>query len=136
MVVRYLAAADVMDMNDRLLRASQGVPSTLLDKRGLESAVLRPQMAAHYEQDEQADLAAQAATLIVGIALAHAFLDGNKRTALIAGIVFLHANGYRLVSEPLETARQVEALVVREHPLPETLGRFAEWLRSHVQPMR
>jgi death-on-curing protein len=38
----------------------------------------------------------QAATLISGIAENQAFLDGNKRLALVVTLTFLEVNGFRL----------------------------------------
>ena len=36
-----------------------------------------------------------AATYTVGIVRNHAFVDGNKRTGFMVGILFLELNGYR-----------------------------------------
>ena len=49
-----------------------------------------PQLAAHYEN---ADLVLQAAVLAHGIAEGQQFIDGNKRTALVAMLTFLEING-------------------------------------------
>jgi death-on-curing protein len=59
----------------------------------LESALARPRHAALYED---ADLAAQAATLVWGLTENQPFIDGNKRTALVVGLTFLRVNGYSL----------------------------------------
>jgi len=67
------------------------VGDELRDRNGLGSALARPQQAAHYAQ---ADLAAQAATLLWGIAETQAFVDGNKRIALVVTLTFLGLNGY------------------------------------------
>src|ERR1051326_2911585 len=96
----YLTASEAVEINEQVL-AEDGQQSLLVDEGKLESALMRPQMAAHYEE---ADLVRQAALLVSGVALAHAFVDGNKRTALIAGRVFLRFNGYRLEREPEEFA--------------------------------
>lgn len=128
-MTRYLAAADVMALNDEILTRMQGTPSLLRDENALESAVMRPRMAAHYDG---ADLVAQTATLMAGIALAHAFVDGNKRTAFAAGRVFMTLNGLTFTGDVLEMARQIEGIVVRSAPLPETLAAFTEWLRERV----
>jgi death on curing protein len=90
---RYLAAADIMAMNDAIVSRVSSRTSVVRDAGALESAVMRPQMAAHYEA---ADLVAQAATLMAGITLARAFLDGNKRTAVAAGAAFLYLNGFMI----------------------------------------
>ena len=58
-----------------------------------DSALVRPVHAAIYGA---ADLAEQAATPISGIAENQAFLDGNKRLALVVTLTFLEVNGLRL----------------------------------------
>ncbi len=50
----------------------------------------------NFAQYADADLALQAAVLVHAIAEGQAFVDGNKRTALIAMDAFLEANGYAL----------------------------------------
>ena len=91
-----------------------------------------PQSVAYYEQ---ADLVEQAAALITGIALAHAFLDGNKRTALGAGLLFFIQNGYRVKSRSPQLGKQIEAIVTRKGSLEEATARFVEWLRPRVVPL-
>jgi death-on-curing protein len=55
----------------------------------LAGAIARPGTYAHYEN---ADLALQA-VLAHGIAEGQHFIDGNKRTALVAMLTFLEING-------------------------------------------
>jgi death-on-curing protein len=88
--VIYLTVGEVERFHEQImLRAGQS--AALLHGHGLlERAVLRPQTAAYYEG---ADLVTQAALHIVGIALNHAFFDGNKRTRYISGMTFLRLNG-------------------------------------------
>jgi death on curing protein len=59
----------------------------------LESALQRPQQASFYEG---ADVVTQGALYMVGIAMNHPFVDGNKRTGYVAGFTFLRLNGYQL----------------------------------------
>lgn len=56
----------------------------------LEGAVARPEQYATYQG---ADRALQATVLAHGIVEAHAFRDGNKRTAYVAMHAFLDLNG-------------------------------------------
>jgi death-on-curing protein len=129
-MTRYLAAADLIAMNDQILQRAGTGTGTLRDLGALESAVMRPQMASHYED---ADLVSQTATLIAGVALAHAFIDGNKRTALAAGTTFLLLNGRRRVGDAVDLAQQIEALVSRTGPLGAALIAFAAWLRPWAE---
>ena len=93
----------------------------------LESAVMRPRMAEHYEG---ADTIRQAALLAVGISQAQAFLDGNKRTAIFAAVTFMEANGSSLLFDDLEMAHQLEAVAERVDSLDAATDRFEAWLRS------
>jgi death-on-curing protein len=107
-----------------------GLPSTgLRTEGGLESAIMRPRMAATYED---ADLVRQAALLATGISQAQAFVDGNKRTAFAAMDVFLRINGLAYAGDPIELARQLELVAERTDSLAGATDRFETWLRERV----
>ena len=74
----------------------------------LDSALARPWQYAAYAN---ADFAMQAAVLAHGIVEAHAFQDGNKRTAHMALRVFLAANGYAVSASQQERAAWLLRLV-------------------------
>ncbi|HLV99874.1 MAG TPA: type II toxin-antitoxin system death-on-curing family toxin [Ktedonobacterales bacterium] len=126
----YLIVAEVHSINEAVL-ALEGQQSLLVDEGKLESALMRPQMSAHYKE---ADLAHQTALLASGIALAHAFIDGNKRTALLAGRTFLALNGYRLERAPLEFAEAILALVNHTDSVEAAIHHLAEWIRTRLRP--
>jgi death on curing protein len=67
-----------------------GGASGLRDEGMLESALDRPKNKWAYESAELAELAASYA---FGIARNHPFVDGNKRTSLLALYTFLGVNG-------------------------------------------
>lgn len=93
---------------------------------------MRPRFLAHYVAD--ADLIDQAATLAAGISRAHAFVDGNKRTAYFVARIFLLRNGVRLVGDPMEFARTLEAAA---DPFLTDEGAdtlVANWLRENTAP--
>jgi len=90
----YLTLADVLELYGLIIGAGAAEAADQLRSRaGLESAIARPETYAHYED---ADLLLQAAVLAHGIAESQCFIDGNKRTALIAMLVFLEINGWRV----------------------------------------
>lgn len=126
----YLTATEVQYINEEVL-AQDGQQSLLMDEGKLESSIMRPQMAANYEG---ADLARQTALLVSGIALAHAFVDGNKRTALLAGRMFLRLNGYTLEREQLEFANAILALVNRSESLEVATDQFTAWIQARLRP--
>lgn len=124
----YLTYGDVLRMHQEMMEGDAS-PSILLDEGKLESAILRAENTAHYAD---ADIFQQAATLTAGIALAHAFEDGNKRLAYAVCLTFLHINGIRMAASPREMADQVLGLVNRDgKKLDPALNRFAAWLSDH-----
>ena len=87
--MRYLTVAEVLEINAQVM----GGKHVLRDRGLLESAVARPQASA-LGMDAYPDLAAKAAALLHSLVLNHPFIDGNKRTAVLATLVFLDLNGY------------------------------------------
>jgi death on curing protein len=79
-----------------------GGPAGIRDQGLLESALTRAPNKYAYGED---DLAVLAAAYAFGVARNHPFVDGNKRAAFAAMIVFLGLNGIDfLVAEPEATA--------------------------------
>ena len=77
------------------------------DENLLASAVLTPQ-STFGGKSPYADLVEVAAAYLFYICKNHLFLDGNKRTAMMAGIVFLRLNGI----EPKPDSEQWERLML------------------------
>ena len=98
----YLALDDVLDLHAQIFGwDAQQAADQLRDQAGLECALARPSTHAH---DENADLATQAAVLAHGIGEGQHFIDGNKRTALVAMRTFLLINGFEVTASQEERA--------------------------------
>ncbi|RUM21168.1 type II toxin-antitoxin system death-on-curing family toxin [Rhizobium vallis] len=65
----------------------------LRDEGALESALGRPMYKANHGCDDLIELAA---AYLFGLASNHAFVDGNKRIAIVTAGVFLLENGYEI----------------------------------------
>ncbi|MEJ2737139.1 MAG: type II toxin-antitoxin system death-on-curing family toxin [Anaerolineae bacterium] len=87
--MRYLSVEEVIEINAQVM----GGKHVLRDRGLLESAAARPRASA-FGTDAYPDLAAKAAALLHSLVLNHPFIDGNKRTAVLATLVFLDLNGY------------------------------------------
>jgi death on curing protein len=125
----YLNVADVVALHNAMMERLGLRPEALRDAGLLESALLKPQMAAHYEQ---ADLVRQATLLAVGIAQNQPFVDGNKRTAYTACSMFLRQNGLHFLGDIIEMADQLILLAERTDTLAVATRRFEAWLRERV----
>ncbi len=73
--------------------AAWGGAEGIRDRNGLESALAMP-MQEFDGEEVHPHLFAKASAYAFHITKAHAFVDGNKRTALGAALLFLDLNGY------------------------------------------
>jgi death-on-curing protein len=125
--IRWVSESVVLAIHDAQL-AEHGGATGLRDESLLLSALARPRNIATYSTPDLADLAAAYA---VGIARNHAFVDGNKRTAIIvAAGVFLPLNGYEITATNEEVVRVM--LTVADGSMSETelAAWFREWMRA------
>lgn len=107
--------------------AEHGGRPGLRDENSLESALARPRQRRSY--DQAASLPALAATLCIGLARNHPFIDGNKRVALLAAYTFLGLNGLKLAEDEVAVAELIESVAagsVEEATL-------AQWISDHIQ---
>jgi death-on-curing protein len=124
----YLTAGEVIAFHSVIMLKAGQLPAALRDRGLLESAVQRPQNAAYYEG---ADVITQAALYMVGIALNHPFVDGNKRAGYIAGMTFLQFNGYIDIDTSLNDPQLgiwLEQVVNREL----TFAQFVQHLNERL----
>jgi death-on-curing protein len=119
----WLDVDEVIDMHAEQL-AIFGGPEGIRDRGLLESAVLRPVNQWHYGQT---DMAALAAAYAFGLARNHAFVDGNKRIAFHAMMVFLRGNGIAFAPNPAHATEIILSLAAGEVS-EESLTR---WIRDN-----
>ncbi len=118
----WVPLAAVYVIHDRQI-ARHGGASGLRDKTLLEAAVVKPENKLSYEQ---AAMFACALAYAFGIAKAHAFVDGNKRTAFVTAVTFLRLNGYQFTTSPTDGLRFMEGIATGE--VAEL--QFASWLQA------
>ena len=63
---------------------------------------------------EEADLASLAAAYAFGLARNHAFVDGNKRIAFVAMMLFLRLNGARFAPDQAQATAIILGLAAGE----------------------
>jgi death on curing protein len=106
--------------------AEHGGGAGLRDAGLLDSALQRPQNKIAYGEPDAAELAAAYA---YGIARNHPFIDGNKRTALVASFTFLYLNGYKVTTSQAENVTVFLSLASGD--LSE--DDLADWFRKNMQ---
>ncbi len=130
MIYEYPSIELALEANKRHM-ASEGRQSTVINKPALEGGLARVQWAARFLD---ADLPTQCAYIMAGVAMAHGFEDGNKRTALSVLSAFLIKNGYKLGTTPPEAGQAVLNYVLQAHEDEEQArANFIRWIRPRIQ---
>jgi death on curing protein len=99
----WIEAELVLAIHDRQL-VEHGGAAGLRDEALLHSALGRPMNQFAYES---ADIVELAAKYTAGIVQNHPFVDGNKRTGFVVGILFLELNGYRFTASEEAAAQAI-----------------------------
>ena len=123
----WVPLAAIVAIHDRQI-SRHGGASGMRDRTLLEMGCARAMNLAAYTDAGLADIAAAYA---FGLAKAHAFVDGNKRTAFVTALTFLRLNGYGFHPDAAEGVRMMEDLaagVVSE-------ADFAGWLSAGLRPL-
>jgi len=121
---QWLSPMLVAAIHDEAIYEFGGL-SGIRDEGLLESAVARPRNRLAHEP--RSTIFELAATLCVGLAKDHPFLDGNKRTALLATRAFLFLNGYSF--EPAEADEVTTMMAVADGSLDE--ASIGAWLKRN-----
>jgi death on curing protein len=122
----WIDERDALTLHGRLL-ALYGGAEGVRDDGLLKSALARPQQV--YAYADAPDVIDLAATYTVGIVRNHPFVDGNKRTGFVVGILFLELNGYRFTAS--EEAATQAVMEVAAGSLDE--AGYTAFLRGKVR---
>jgi death-on-curing protein len=128
---RWITAADVIELNASILEGTAEA-HFLRDLGALQSAVARPRHRYIYSGD--ASVSSLTADLVFGVGKAHAFEQGNKRTAWASGRFFARLNGFDIsVSGNLtqiELAKIIETTITSD----PNGSRLRDALESCMRP--
>lgn len=122
----WIEERDVVAIHDRLL-ALHGGATGLRDRGLLESALARPRQ--HYAYAKTPDVVEMAALYTAGVVRNHPFVDGNKRTGFVIGVLFLELHGFDFKAGEADATQAVMALAAGT--LDE--AGYGAWLRENVK---
>jgi death-on-curing protein len=123
----FLTRRVVEAMHAEQLRRHGGAQG-LRDENALESALSRAENKSAYGEPDIYELAA---AYVFGLARNHAFVDGNKRTAIVAAGAFLIINGHRLTAD--DGTLYTFTVGVAAGEIDETGA--AAFFRDHTEPV-
>jgi death-on-curing protein len=124
--VRFLSVENILQAHDFSLQRTGGAAG-LRDLGLLHSAaMMRQQQFGGFYLHE--GLAGKATAYLYHLAANHPFVDGNKRTATLAAIIFLDINGVESLPDPDELEKVTWAVADGSMTKPE----LTEWFRLQV----
>ena len=127
----YLELDDVLAIACEVLGLEIDALVHVTDLGLADSAVARPR-AGFAGEEFHPSVEAKAASLLFGLARNHAFIDGNKRVAVLATLQFLNANGYDLDLLPVEEAYKTVIQVASGNLAVDDL---TDWIRHRMKPL-
>lgn len=122
-------------------------PPGLRDIVLLDSAVSR-QHTGSGDRLKYSDAIENVASLMYGLCNNHPFFNGNKRTALVAGLVHLDQNGYVLTEVDQDDLYRLMRRIASHHYSRRKIGSdvvadpdveiqaITSWLESHCRPLQ
>ncbi len=122
----WVARGTALELHQNSI-AEHGGTHGIRDEGLLDSALGKPENVFAYGNPAIFDLAA---SYTFGLVKNHPFLDGNKRTAFVTGVLFLELNGYHCHAAEMDAAARTLALAAGEM----TEASYAAWLEASCQP--
>ena len=123
----YLSINQIIDMHDSLIDATGGTKG-LRSIELLESAIAAPFQTFDGE-DLYPTIYQKAARLAFGVVKNHAFMDGNKRTAADAMLVFLYLNDVVIECEQ----KELSDLFIQTADNQKDYDAILTWIITHIR---
>lgn len=122
----YLTLEQILVIHEDQIERYGGT-SGLRNLELLESAVYRPQ-STFDGNDLYGDIFEKAAVLMHALILNHPFLDGNKRTGIVGGLVFLEINGFTLHVQKEDLIESALAIATKKLDIE----KIKDWIQAHT----
>jgi death on curing protein len=126
-MVSYLTLEEVLRLHFQII-SDYGGSHGVRDEGRLQSVVLAPRQEV-FGKEQYVDIYEKVATYMRNIIADHAFVDGNKRSAVAAAGVFLRRNGIRQTATP----KALEDFAVKVAVGHLDVPAIAAWLRDNSE---
>jgi death-on-curing protein len=125
--MKFLSADDIERLHLQIIDASGG--SHGLRNRGRIDSAVAAQKQAVFGKEVYGSVFEKAAALVRGIIQDHPFIDGNKRTGVMSGLLFLELNN-RDMSKVSD--KKLEDFAVKVATESLTVEEITVWLKEHA----
>lgn len=122
----FLTLEQILQLH-ALVLSHDGGSNGVRDVGRLDAAVC-VQTQVVFGEELYSDIFSKAAAVIRSVVADHPFVDGNKRTAILAGLTLLELNNYHFDA----ISGELEDFAVRIATDHLSIAEIADWLRAHV----
>lgn len=123
--MKYIDLEEILRIHFQII-TDFGGSHGVRDETRLKFVVVAPKQSV-FGQDQYPTIYEKAAVYIRNIVGDHPFADGNKRTAITVGGIFLMRNGHRMTAKPKELEDFAVKIVVDKLNVQE----IANWLQTN-----
>lgn len=123
--MRYLTAEELLFLHFKIIE-DYGGSHGVRDEGRIQSVIASPASEA-FGEALYATGFEKAAVYVRNVVADHPFVDGNKRTAIAAGVIFLQRCGYEMTATPKELEDFAVQAAVERLEIP----MIAAWLKAH-----
>lgn len=126
-MIRYLTAEEILRLHFRIIEdfgGSRGVR----DEGRIKSVIAAPKQTVFGGQ-QYPDIYEKAAVYMRNIIADHPFLDGNKRTGVTVGGVFLLRNRHKIIAPP----KELENFAIKIAADHLDIEAISKWLKNHSE---
>lgn len=124
--MKWIKIEELLIIHEMVIRETGGIHG-VVNWGALESVLTRP-FTSFEGKELFPDLWSKIAAMVHAIIMHHPFIDGNKRTALVAADVCLRLNHYRLI--PSEEVESFFWAIARGE---KSIEEIAQWIKSHSE---
>ncbi|HTE21673.1 MAG TPA: type II toxin-antitoxin system death-on-curing family toxin [Candidatus Limnocylindria bacterium] len=125
--MNYLSLEDILRLH-YLIVEDFGGRHGVRDEGRLQSVVVAPAQEV-FGEEQYPEVHEKAAVYIRNIIADHPFVDGNKRSGITCGGIFLMRNGFKLTASP----KGLEDFAVRVAVEHLDIPKIADWLKAQSQ---
>lgn len=130
MKLKYLTVQQLIEINKQVVLQVGGTNHGVQSVESLHVVIEQPAQIV-FDHELYPTIWLKAAFILQKITKKHVFVDGNKRTALMASLYFVNQNGYQLINNKIVNQAGDFVLSVTNSPdNEETMQQIANWLQE------
>ncbi|GEN94615.1 type II toxin-antitoxin system death-on-curing family toxin [Pediococcus ethanolidurans] len=130
MKIKYLTAQQLIELNKQVVLTVGGTNYGVQSVEALHVVIEQPAQVV-FGHELYPTIWLKAAFILQKITKKHVFVDGNKRTALMASLYFINQNDYQLINNKIVNQAGDFVLSVTNSPdNEETMRQIANWLQE------